>query len=62
MEIKNKKMSFWLVVSLTWIFASIGTGTTFAEITSLAHLEKVAIMENGRVKPLDTFAHARSLL
>lgn len=49
-------MSFWLVILLTWIFAGTGTGTVFAEITSLAHLEKVAIMENGRVKPLDTFA------
>ncbi len=57
MNIKNKNIPFCLavlIVLVTWSFT--GTGTAYAEITSLEHLGKMAVMENGRIKPLDTFA------
>ena len=56
-RIKRIKPSFWiflLTLSVIWSFA--GTGTAYAGDFSLEQFKKIAIMEEGRVKPLDTYA------
>ncbi len=51
---KNAKWLIWVVGLLVWGFA--GQGLSHAEVPSLENLSKLVIMENGRIKPLDTFA------
>jgi len=44
-----------LVLMSSLLFCATGNKVS-AQVDSLEHLSKVAIMENGRIKPLDTFA------
>ena len=56
-ETKNKKKLLPAVILLAaGIFCSAGSTPVLAEVSSLDHLSKLAVMEEGRVKPLDTFA------
>lgn len=54
---KNTKIAFWLILFLIFgLLGSAGSGMLQAEVNSLDHLRSMVIMENGRKKPLDTFA------
>ena len=44
------------IVLLSFFIFLIFSQLNYAEITSLENFGKIAIMENGRIKPLDTFA------
>ncbi|MCK4762740.1 MAG: cytochrome c biogenesis protein CcsA [Candidatus Aminicenantes bacterium] len=64
-EIRNKKRAAsapnWLAMVIAVVIcAAAGSAPAYAEITSLTHFQQLAIMEEGRLKPLDTFA--RNLL
>ena len=56
-KIKRINISFCLMIFINLSICSFFcTETAYAELNSLDHLKKVAIMENGRIKPIDTFA------
>lgn len=50
----GRRLAVIAVVICVLSFA--GSRPAFGEITSLEHLSKMAVMEEGRIKPLDTFA------
>jgi ABC-type transport system involved in cytochrome c biogenesis permease subunit len=52
-----KKISSWLALLMVPAFFGFnGSGMLKAEVNSLDHLGSMVILENGRKKPLDTFA------
>jgi ABC-type transport system involved in cytochrome c biogenesis permease subunit len=54
---KNTKIASWLILFLIFgLLGSAGSGMLQAEVNSLEHLRSMVILENGRKKPLDTFA------
>jgi len=54
---KNTKLASWLMLLLIPGFLGVaGSGMLQAEVSSLEHLRSMVILENGRKKPLDTFA------
>ncbi|MFC2155574.1 cytochrome c biogenesis protein CcsA [Acidobacteriota bacterium] len=56
-ETKNKKKGLAALILLAaGIFCCAGSNPVFAEVSSFEYLSRLAIMEEGRVKPLDTFA------
>ncbi len=59
MNSKNKPASIWLtmlvVIGLGFL-VSIGTTMLYGQIDSLESFRRVVILENGRKKPLDTYA------
>lgn len=58
MKLKNStpRHRLLLVAALIIIWTLTGNSTAYADVDSLDHLSKVVVMENGRIKPLDTFA------
>ena len=56
-EGKNTKKTLTVILLIAaGIFSVAGFDPVFAHVPSIEHLGKLAIMEDGRVKPLDTFA------
>ncbi|UCH96445.1 MAG: cytochrome c biogenesis protein ResB, partial [Candidatus Aminicenantes bacterium] len=54
---KSAKVASWLVlVIISGMIGFAGKGMLHGEVNSLEHLRKIVILENGRKKPLDTFA------
>lgn len=54
---KNTKVASWLMLlMISGLLGSAGSGMLQAEVSSLEHLRSMVILENGRKKPLDTFA------
>jgi len=54
---KNTKVASWLMVlMISGLLLSVGSGRLQAEVNSLEHLRSIVILENGRKMPLDTFA------
>lgn len=54
---KNTKIASWLMLMMIPGFLAVaGSGMLQAEVNSLEHLRSMVILENGRKKPLDTYA------
>jgi ABC-type transport system involved in cytochrome c biogenesis permease subunit len=59
MTIKNKgkfKATWLIVLALSVLPVITGGDMIYGQVDSLAHLRELVILENGRQKPLDTFA------
>jgi ABC-type transport system involved in cytochrome c biogenesis permease subunit len=59
MNSKNKPSSIWLTVILViglGFLVSVGNPLLCGQVTSLENFRRVVTMENGRKKPLDTYA------
>jgi hypothetical protein len=54
---KNTRVASWLMLMMIpGLLGLAGSGMLHAEVNSLEHLRSMVILENGRKKPLDTFA------
>jgi ABC-type transport system involved in cytochrome c biogenesis permease subunit len=54
---KNTKVASWLILMMIpGLLGFAGSGMLYGEVNSLEHLRGMVILENGRKKPLDTFA------
>ena len=54
---KNTKAGSWLMLMMILgLLGFVGSGSLQAQVNSLEELRRMVILENGRKKPLDTFA------
>jgi ABC-type transport system involved in cytochrome c biogenesis permease subunit len=57
MNNENTQAASWLMLlMIPGLLVLAGSGRLYGEVNSLEHLRSVAILEEGRKKPLDTFA------